>query len=177
MFMAAIREAYKNNDWDAVDKACQDLFGMSIYEEKKKQTKKIVIAESLPVDTGKKIRGKKANSVIVDVPVEAPPAKKKSDEFISTIKRGNREVQEGDKIDCVSEPIDISKNRINFFNDDGTQCRDDVKIDRLLVGNNKPVAREERSAAEVTARCKVCDKPGKVHPMFKEHYRCKGCYK
>lgn len=170
--METIRKAYQNNDWDLVEQACQELFGMSIYEEEPK--KKRGRPKKQPVE-------KAEVSMEIQEPIQVN--KSSAENFIApTRNNSTASRREGplpspdeEKIICAIEPIDTSKTKINTFIDDRRQFRDDIKVDKALAGHRSK--RERDSFSEVPTKCVSCGRKAQVHPMFAASYRCDNCYK
>lgn len=164
-----LKEALIHQRWDIVEEVYED-FGGNLSD--------------ISVDT------KKTSSVAIELGastfVEKPKAATNSSEdFLSPIKtsksRGNggktgRFDKDGNEIVIAySEPLDITKSKINLYEDDLSMAAGDIEFDRKVIVK-KPVARQQRKdTIEVPARCKSCEREFMVLPQFAAHYRCDRC--
>lgn len=122
----------------------------------------------------------------IEIALSEPVIKRRSDDdFLSPIK-GNasknvnngtgRFDKDGNEIRIAySEPLDISKSKINLFEDDLSIATKDIEFDKKVI-TKSPVRRNTREdALEINAVCKSCGRTDKVLPMFAQHYRCSRC--
>jgi hypothetical protein len=165
-----LKEALINQRWDIVEEIYED-FGGNLSE--------------LNNDSGKKVRMHNID-LSEPLPVEKPKVNSNSsDDFLSPIKNSNSKTYGGktgrfdddgnEIIIAQAEQLDISKSKINLYEDDLSIATGDIEFDRKVI-NKKPVARKQRKdTMEVPAICKSCEKQFMVLPQFAAHYRCDKC--
>lgn len=169
--IAKIKAAFEAQDWSIVEEAYKELTGEDLKQPAKKS----------------KVRGTKSNKVIVDEVPETvvkniPLAKERDNDTFTSIRNKNQVVppqkfvRDGkEHTMCGVEQLDLSKSKINLF-------EDDLSMENQLVGKpNKPVKKVSQTTREgykeglVEAQCKGCDRYFKVQREFASHYRCEGC--
>lgn len=157
-----IKQAFQSQDWTIIQEAYKDLTGqdLSINEPKKKRSKKM------------------ENPIKVEEPVID-----KKEETFTTIRKQNsvkppqKFVGEDGKEHtyCGIEQIDLSKSKINLFNDDLTMETNFIGKPNKPVKQVKQTTRQGYNDSLVETQCKGCEKIFKVQREFASHYRCDGC--
>lgn len=168
-----IKHAFLSQDWTIVQEAYKDLTGQEL-----------VVKETVKKTIGKKSK-KIETPLKVDEPTPLPKVSSivEEQETFTTIKRAGA-VQAPQKFVgadgkehtyCGVEQIDLSKSKINLFDDD-------LSLETNFIGKpNKPLKKVKETTRQgyndslVEAQCKGCDRFFKVPRDFASHYRCDGC--
>lgn len=80
----------------------------------------------------------------------------------------------GDKKPCRTESIDVRKNKINIYQDDGTEATEDSKIDRILT--NRPIVPRSRGSDMANVTCRNCGRRYSVsQALASSKFLCDGC--
>lgn len=162
-----IKHAYQSQDWSIIQEAYKDLTGQDL-------TVKEVLKKS----------SKKSKQIETPLKVDEPIIEKKEQETFTTIKGNANNVRPPQKFVgadgkehtyCGVEQIDLSKSKINLFDDD-------LSLETNFIGKpNKPLKKVKETTRQgyndslVEAQCKGCDRFFKVPREFASHYRCDGC--
>ena len=164
-----LKEALIHQRWDIVEEIYEDFGGnLSDINVNTKRT------SAIEIDLGP--------STFIENPKVTSNS---SDDFLSPIKNPNSKSIGGktgrfdaygnEIILSSSEPIDISKSKINLYEDDLTDARSDIEFDRKVIVKKPVVRQQRRDTVEIPAICKSCEKQFMVLPQFAAHYRCDKC--
>lgn len=169
-----LKEALIHQRWDIIEEIYEDFGGN--------------LSELSNNDKNIRANNIDCNTVRLEEVIKSEKPKtisNNSDDFLSPIKGSNSKSSVGktgrfdengiEIIIAQSEPLDITKSKINLYEDDLSIAAGDIDFDRRVI-NKKPVKRQQRKdTIEVPAICKSCEKQFMVLPQFAAHYRCDKC--